>query len=104
LAYTVDDIVGMLDNPVVLHFGPMDVEENASADVKIYPNPSEGIFNVEGQNIRKIEVFNAFGQAVYAKDTEDGLMTIDLTNCATGVYTLRLIKGDKTMVRKIVVE
>ena len=104
LAYTVDDIVGTLDNPVVLHFGPMDVEENASADVKIYPNPSEGIFNIEGQNIRKVEVFNAFGQAVYAKDTEDGLMTIDLTNCATGVYTLRLIKGDKTMVRKIVVE
>ena len=94
LAYIVDDIVGELDNPVVLHFGPIDVEENASANVRIYPNPSEGIFNIEGQNIRKVEVFNALGQSVYAKDTESGLMMIDLTNRAAGIYLVRIVTDD----------
>ena len=91
LAYANDDILGSLDNPVVLHFGPMDVEENAMADVKVYPNPSEGIFNIEGQNIRKVEVFNALGQPVYAKDSENGLMMIDLMNHAAGIYLVRVV-------------
>jgi hypothetical protein len=91
LAYATDGILGTLDNPITLHFTPMDVEENALANVKIYPNPSEGIFNIEGQNIRKVEVFNAFGQLVYSKDMENGLMMIDLTNRAAGIYLIQII-------------
>ena len=91
LAYATDGILGELDNPVVLHFGPMDVEGNALVDVKIYPNPSAGIFNIEGQNIRKVEVFNVLGQPVYAKDTENGLIMIDLTNHAAGIYLIRVV-------------
>ena len=90
LAYAVDGILGELDNPVVLHFGPMDAQENASANVIVYPNPSEGVFNIEGLNIRKVEVFNALGQPVFAKDTENGLM-IDLTNRAAGIYLIRIV-------------
>ena len=91
LAYAIDDIVGDLDDPVVLHFGPIDVEENISANVRVYPNPSEGLFNIEGQNIRKVEVFNALGQPVYTKKTENELMTIDLTGHAAGIYLIRIV-------------
>ena len=91
LAYAIDGISGELANPVILHFGPMDVEENAAADVKVYPNPSEGMFNIEGQNIKKVEVFNSLGQPVYAKDTENGMMMIDLTNHAAGIYLIRIV-------------
>ena len=91
LAYVVDGVLGTLDNPVVLHFEPMDVEENASANVKVYPNPSDGIFNIEGQNIRKVEVFNAFGQPVFSEETGIGFMKLDLTNRAAGVYLIRIV-------------
>ncbi len=103
LAYVVDDIVGDLDEPVVLHFGPIDVEENTSANVKVYPNPSEGIFNIEGQNIRKVEVFNAFGQPVYAKETENENMLIDLTNHTAGIYLIRIVT-DKGMFKYQVIK
>jgi hypothetical protein len=89
--YAIDDVTGTLDNPYIVNFRPTDVEENASANVKIYPNPSQGIFNIEGSNIRKVEVFNTFGQSVYSKETKNEFMSIDLTNHASGIYMIRII-------------
>ena len=94
LAYAVNGILGELDNPVVLHFGPMDVQECASTNVKVYPNPSDGVFNIDGQNIRKVEVFNVLGQPVYSKDMENGLMMIDLTDHAAGIYLVRIVSDN----------
>jgi PKD repeat protein len=94
LTYAVDGIVGELDNPVVLHFGPIDVEENASVNVRIYPNPSEGIFNIEGSNIKRVEVFNALGQPVCTMETDSSLLKLDLTSHASGIYLIRVITSD----------
>lgn len=94
IAYAADGIVGSLDNPFVLHFGTLEIDENNFENVKVYPNPSDGIFNIEGQNIRKIEVFNAFGQPVCSKKTENGFVKIDLTDCAAGIYLIRIVTDD----------
>jgi len=100
--YAVDDVTGTLDEPYVVRFSPMDVEENALANVKIYPNPSEGIFNIEGNNIKRVEVFNAFGQSVYSKESENDFMKIDLTNRATGVYLIRIITDNGIQSHQVV--
>ena len=102
LAYSVDGIVGSLDNPVVLHFGPMDVEENASANVKIYPNPSEGIFNIEGKGIRKVSVIDAYGQVVLFKEVANDIMQIDLNGKATGIYMLQVVTDNGIMTRQLI--
>jgi hypothetical protein len=102
IAYAADGIVGSLDNPFVLHFGTLDVNENATVNVKVYPNPSDGIFNIEGQNIRKVEVFNAFGQPVYSKETENGFMKLDLTDCAVGIYLIRIITDNGVLNHQII--
>ena len=102
LAYVADGIVGSLDNPFVVHFETMDVNESASKDVKVYPNPSEGIFNIEGQNIRKVEVFNAFGQPVYSEETESGFMKLDLTNRAAGIYLIRIVTNGGILNHQII--
>jgi hypothetical protein len=72
----------------------LEIDENNFENVKVYPNPSDGIFNIEGQNIRKIEVFNAFGQPVCSKKTENGFVKIDLTDCAAGIYLIRIVTDD----------
>jgi uncharacterized ubiquitin-like protein YukD len=102
MAFAADGIVGTLDNPFVMHFGTLDVDESALANVKVYPNPSEGIFNIEGQNIRKVEVFNAFGQSVYSKETENGFMKLDLTNRAAGIYLIRIVTNDGILNHQII--
>ena len=102
LPYAADGIVGSLDNPFTIHFGTLDVDESATARVKVYPNPSEGIFNIEGQGIRKVEVFNAFGQTVHSEETENGIVQLDLTNRAAGIYLVRILTADGILNQQII--
>lgn len=94
LAYTTDGVLGALDNPVVLHFGPMDVEENASAKVKIYPNPSKGQFTVDGTGSMRIT--NVLGQVMMVKE----IVKKEMVDLPKGMYFISL--NGNTL--KIVVE
>jgi len=88
MKYVVDGIEGSPTEPVVLHFNPLSANEDW---VRVYPNPSKDVFNIEGEGIQKVEVVNAFGQVIYVKEIEDNAMQIDLGNCASGVYMLRVV-------------
>jgi hypothetical protein len=59
-----------------------------SSDVKVYPNPSNGIFTVQIANNynNQIEVYNMLGEKVYsAKQTAKNTL-IDLSGKSKGVY------------------
>jgi len=65
--------------------------------IKIYPNPTTGIFNIRMEKTDgdvTLEVFNALGQKVMGKSISDfggGLQTtVDITGQPTGMYSLRL--------------
>lgn len=68
--------------------------EQSSAAFKVYPNPSNGIFTVEGTGTLRIA--NVLGQEIIAKEIE-GNTAIELPQ---GIYFVRL----NGVVRKIVVE
>ena len=69
MTYAIDGIEGTLDEPVVLRFGTTDVNENASINVRVYPNPSKGQFTVEGTGLMRIT--NLLGQVMMAKEIAD---------------------------------
>jgi uncharacterized repeat protein (TIGR02543 family) len=98
LTYTIDGTFGTPTEPVVIHFEKLGVGEVAFDKVHVYPNPSEDVFNVEGKDMRKIEVVNAYGQVVYNKETRENNVRIDMSNRANGVYLLRVVtdRGIKT--------
>jgi len=52
----------------------------------IFPNPSNGIFNIDLQNIEYVEVANLNGEIIL-KSKES---TIDLSNEANGVYLIKI--------------
>ncbi|HXB11943.1 MAG TPA: T9SS type A sorting domain-containing protein, partial [Bacteroidia bacterium] len=59
-----------------------------SSDVKVYPNPSNGIFTVQIANNynNQTEVYNMLGEKVYsAKQTAKNTL-IDLSGKSKGVY------------------
>ena len=68
--------------------------EQSSAAFKVYPNPSNGTFTVEGTGILRIA--NVLGQEIITKEI-NGMETIELPQ---GIYFVQL----NDVVRKIVVE
>ena len=91
ISFVADGTAGTLSEPMTLRFGTTQVDENGLSKVMVYPNPSNGVFNVQGQGIRKIEVFNAFGQAVVSEETNNDYLQIDLSRFANGCYMLRVV-------------
>ena len=104
MTYATDGIEGTLDEPVVLRFGTTDVNENAFVNVRVYPNPSKGVFNVEGTGIRKVEVMNTFGQVILSEKAENDNLKINLSDKAAGAYLLRIVTDKGVSTQKLVKE
>lgn len=89
-------------------FKVSDYYENSIAEEKvinsIYPNPSDGLFSISGENIESIEVYDITGKLVMQQNINASNATIDLTNKAKGVYTLKSYNGNNVSVSKLIVE
>jgi len=78
-------------------------EERLSQEVIIYPNPSNGIFNIQ----TTAQDLNYVVMSVQGKIVQQGLLTqneINLSNYPKGIYFLHLSNGNITGVKKMVVE
>ncbi|MBO7082321.1 MAG: T9SS type A sorting domain-containing protein [Bacteroidales bacterium] len=72
------------------------VNENENSVFKVYPNPSNGTFTVEGAT--QLTIYNTLGQIITTSQSEDGTHSISLRS---GIY---FVKSGEGMVRKVVVE
>lgn len=70
-------------------------------EVSVYPNPSDGEFYVEGNDIQSIQVYNNQGQLVAA---ETAATKIDLSGMAKGIYFAKIKAGNDTVVKKLVIK
>ena len=103
LNFVADGMVGNLSQPFAVSFRDMTgIEDGTTAKVRVYPNPSDGIFHIEGQDIRRIEVFNGIGQMVVSEETGAESFQIDLGNQAKGMYTLRVITDNGVKVNQLI--
>ena len=63
-------------------------------NIKIYPNPTRDIVNIEStKQIKNVEVVNMISQVLYVKEFNSMQDFIDLSNLPTATYILR-IKAD----------
>jgi PKD repeat protein len=83
---------------------------NKSFNISVFPNPSEGIFNLQFQQIWNadlyISIFNLKGQMIYnnklSSEAPEINLPIDLTKAGKGIYFLRIESGDINETRKII--
>ena len=72
------------------------VSEETLVNFKVYPNPTNGAFTIEG--VKDVTVYNTLGQAVASSRSEEGTHTFTLQ---TGIY---FVKSNEDVVKKVVVE
>ena len=72
------------------------LNELTKQNLKVYPNPSDGTFTVEGA--KNLTIYNILGQIMATSYDEDGIHTFNLT---PGLY---FVKSDEGMKKKVVVQ
>jgi hypothetical protein len=74
-------------------------------DFKIYPNPSNGEFNISFDNLKgdySIEIYSLIGQKVFEKKNTQ-TTTIAVSNLQKGTYWVRITKDSKSKTEKIII-
>jgi hypothetical protein len=75
---------------------------NALIPVNVYPNPSNGKINIElPSDNSKVRIFNMIGIEVYNSVSQSGLLSIDLSSNADGLYFVEIDNGFNKQVKKI---
>ena len=104
ISFINDGVVGTLTEPAIIHFGTMNLVDENNQTVSVYPNPTNGVFNVYCNGIKRIEVINTVGQLVKDMNVSDDSVAIDLSNEKAGVYMLRVITDNEIIVKRVIKE
>jgi parallel beta-helix repeat protein len=58
-------------------------------DLSVYPNPSNGIFNINVTTPSQVTILNLLGKVIYAEQLAVGVNSINLSQFANGIYLLK---------------
>lgn len=87
----------ILDSIQIIETVGIDNVENNT--VNIYPTPTNNTLNIEGNGIRNIQMFDAFGRMVLESATGG---RYDIINFANGVYIVRVTTDNGISTKKVV--
>ena len=73
-----------------------------SADFIIYPNPSNGEFNIEFFDLEKavVEIYSLQGQKVFETETN---ATAQIANLQSGIYLVKVSKNETSRTKKLII-
>lgn len=76
-------------------------ENRELAGVSVYPNPADGLFNLNVPARAQVEIFSANGQVVRQMEVGAGQTSLQLNNA--GIYFIRVRANGKQAVKRLVV-
>ena len=68
--------------------------------LKLYPNPTAAVLNVEGEGMASIEVYNTIGQRVMSVEVTGDKVQINTESLNNGVYFLRIHGNDGSLLNR----
>lgn len=100
--YAMDDMYVNHGFPILARYYSVS-ENNVLKNIDIYPNPTNNIVTISGENLSKIEIFNITGQMVFKFDCINDYQTIDLTNQQSEIYFFNIIdKNGNHCTKKVI--
>jgi|GEM_PF-3518864 len=78
------------------------IQEAAMGQIKIYPNPANGLVTVEATEANGvITVMNAVGQLIHSEKMTQNKITLDLQNQPEGMYLIKLENANGISVQRV---
>lgn len=70
---------------------------NSKDSFFVFPNPTKGIVNIEGNNIKVIEISNITGQQIYIGSNA----SLDISNQPNGLYLIKIKSEEGSVTKKV---
>ena len=72
-----------------------------SDEVSVYPNPTNGVLNINAAGMKRVVVMNMLGQVVYDAPADTEAVSLDLSQYGAGMYLIRIDTENGTVVKKV---
>ena len=84
----------------------LSLNEFEKKELKIFPNPSNGFFNIEHSNLGniKIKVYNYLGKEIIDTNYDSNSTILDLSYLENGIYFLDVITSNQSIIKKVVIQ
>lgn len=91
-------------NSAVATYAYTSVEDHNNLSISVYPNPTANYCTIAHSNgiINTVMVYNAYGQLVYNASVNGSSTTLNLSQWATGNYTVRIITSNGSIVKPLI--
>ena len=90
---------------------PLSVTNNLREKIKIFPNPTSGIFTIKNletssnpSSISNIEITDITGKTIKQLSIDNYQLSIDLTNQPSGIYFIKINIAKETFVSKLILK
>lgn len=98
------DEVGNVDTATVqVLVGRASIEQVAGSEVKVYPNPTDGVLNIEASGLQQVELVNPDGIVIYSSRCSGDHATIDTAPFAAAVYSLKVSTASGVVTEKVII-
>jgi|694.fasta_scaffold55670_2 subtilisin-like proprotein convertase family protein len=86
---------------------PLAIEDTTFSNLKIYPNPTTGIVNIElgNQNLESnsiVKLYDIQGRIISTKEMKTAVDNVNISNLSDGVYLITIENGSSKTTKKIV--
>ena len=68
--------------------------------LKLYPNPTTGVLNIQGEGMTAIEVYNTVGQRVMTQVVDGNSIQLNTESLNNGIYFLRIQANDGNVLNR----
>ncbi len=98
---------GTVTSDTVLLTVVTDLQTVRELGINVYPNPTSGQFTIAFEKIStefNVEIIDVNGQVVYSGKLDQKVNSLDMSDRATGVYTLRIYNQKYNKVVKLIIK
>ena len=80
--------------------GNVSVDETAEESYNIYPNPVKDNLTIVGENIKRVDLYNALGQLVKSVNCGDNVVDVNVGDLQNGMYIVNVVDNNGEIMSK----